>query len=223
MTTSKSLSLRRRHPDRWRYLILLPSLPSQTIAIKRITDFYCRTGPDSENSEASFRLDGNTGEIWAAQLRSGDYSLKVAAKDGSGFDAAQEASVQIAVLAVDASKPYAVFVKSQYSFAVPEDAPVGTAVGTVTVSLNQSGTYYLLSRKPIIIIPSFYSRVNYVECTLFFFIDKIFKTFFIIITIYNCTNIWTPNELCVYIYTWWCCKTCLLYFIVIILIFLLPK
>lgn len=98
------------------------------------------TGPDSEDVDTSFRLDSNTGEIWAAQLRSGVYRLLVAAKDGSGYEAAQVAQVRIAVLAADAAKPYAVFVKSQYSFAVPEDAPVGTAVGTVAVSPNQSGT-----------------------------------------------------------------------------------
>lgn len=98
-------------------------------------------GPDSEDSETSFRLDGNTGEIWAAQLRSGVYRLLVAARDGSGYEAAQVARVRITVMAADPSKPYAVFVKSQYSFAVPEDAPVGTAVGTVAVSPNQqSGT-----------------------------------------------------------------------------------
>lgn len=98
------------------------------------------TGPDSEDSETSFRLDGNTGEIWAAQLRSGVYRLLVAARDGSGYEAAQVARVRIAVLAADPSKPYAVFIKSQYSFTVPEDAPVGMAVGTVAVSPNQSGT-----------------------------------------------------------------------------------
>lgn len=85
-------------------------------------------------------MDGNTGEIWAAQLRTGVYRLIVSAKDGSGYEAAQVARVRIAVLAADASKPYAVFVKSQYSFAVSEDAPIGTAVGTVTVSPDQSGT-----------------------------------------------------------------------------------
>lgn len=85
-------------------------------------------------------MDSNTGEIWAAQLRTGVYRLIVSAKDGSGYEAAQVARVRIAVLAADASKPYAVFVKSQYSFTVPEDAPIGTAVGTVTVSPDQSGT-----------------------------------------------------------------------------------
>lgn len=99
------------------------------------------TGPDSEDSETSFRLDGNTGEIWAAQLRSGVYRLMVAARDGSGYEAAQVAQVRITVLAADPAKPYAVFVKSQYSFTVPEDAPVGTAVGNVEVSPNQSGMY----------------------------------------------------------------------------------
>lgn len=96
-------------------------------------------GPDSEDSKTSFRLDGNTGEIWAAQLRSGVYRLHIAARDGSGYEAAQEAQVRISVMAMDDSKPYAVFVKSQYSFFVSEDAPVGTTVGTVTVSPNQSG------------------------------------------------------------------------------------
>ncbi|KAF0763784.1 protein dachsous [Aphis craccivora] len=96
-------------------------------------------GPDSEDSETSFRLDGNSGEIWAAQLRSGVYRLMVAARDGSGYEAAQVAQVRITVLAADPAKPYAVFVKSQYSFTVPEDAPVGTAVGNVEVSPNQSG------------------------------------------------------------------------------------
>lgn len=99
------------------------------------------TGPDSEDSETSFRLDGNTGEIWAAQLRSGVYRLMVAARDGSGYEAAQVAQVRITVLAADPAKPYAVFVKSQYSFTVLEDAPVGTAVGNVEVSPNQSGMY----------------------------------------------------------------------------------
>lgn len=32
------------------------------------------------------------------------------------------------------------------------------------------------------------------------FIDKIFKTFLIIITIYNYINIWTSNELYIYPY-----------------------
>lgn len=96
-------------------------------------------GPDSEDADPSFRVDGNAGEIWAAQLRPGVYRLLVAARDGNGFEAAQVARVRIAVLAPDAANPRAVFVKSQYSFAVPEDAPVGTAVGTVTVSPNQSG------------------------------------------------------------------------------------
>lgn len=102
--------------------------------------FFTSTGPDSENSETSFRLDGNTGEVWAAQLRPGLYRLLVAAKDGSGYEAAQVARIRIAVLAADAAKPYAVFVKSQYSFTVPEDAPVGIIVGTVAVqSPNPSG------------------------------------------------------------------------------------
>lgn len=98
------------------------------------------TGPDGEDSDASFRVDGNTGEVWAARLRSGVYRLLVAARDGSGYEAAQVARVRIAVLAPDAANPCAVFVKSQYSFTVPEDAPVGTVIGTVTVSPNQSGT-----------------------------------------------------------------------------------
>lgn len=102
--------------------------------------YYCVIGPDSEDLEGSFRLDSNSGEVWAARLRPGDYSLLVAARDGSGFEAAQVARVQISVLATDATKPYSVFVKSQYSFTVPEDAPVDTAVGTVAVSPSQSGT-----------------------------------------------------------------------------------
>lgn len=103
------------------------------------------TGPDSEDAETLFRLDANTGEIWAAQLRSGVYGLLVAAKDGGGYEAAQVARVSIAVLSADAAKPYAVFVKSQYSFAVPEDAPVGTTIGTVAVSPNQSGTEIVIA------------------------------------------------------------------------------
>jgi len=104
---------------------------------------YCvRTGPDGEDAETSFRLDGNTGETWAAQLRPGVYSLLVAARDGSGYEAAQVARVRIAVMAADAAKPYAVFVKSQYSFTVPEDVPVGTVVGTVATWPNQSGKFF---------------------------------------------------------------------------------
>ncbi|XP_050541407.1 protein dachsous [Daktulosphaira vitifoliae] len=95
-------------------------------------------GPNNENSESSFRLDGTTGEIWAAQLKAGVYQLLIAAKDGSGNEAAQVGRVRISVLAVDESKPYAVFVRSQYSFAVLEDTAIGTTVGTVAVSHQQS-------------------------------------------------------------------------------------
>lgn len=91
----------------------------------------------------SFRLNGNTGQIWAAQLQSGVYRLMVAARDGSGYEAAQVAQVRIDVMTMNESKPYTVFVKSQYSFIVPEDAPVGTTVGSVTVSPNQSGIVIL--------------------------------------------------------------------------------
>jgi len=69
--------------------------------------------------------------------------LLVAARDGSGYEAAQVARVRIAVLTADTSKSYAVFIKSHYSFVVPEDAPIGTIVGTVTVSPNQSGNTLL--------------------------------------------------------------------------------
>lgn len=94
-------------------------------------------GPDNEDSDTLFRLDGNTGQVWAAQLRPGVYRLLVAARDGSGYEAAQVAKIRVGVLAADA----AVFVKPQYSFTVPEDAPVGTTVGAVAVSPDrrQSG------------------------------------------------------------------------------------
>lgn len=75
--------------------------------------------------------------MWAAQLRPGVYRLLVAARDGSGYEAAQVAKIRVSVLAADAT----VFVKPQYSFTVPEDAPVGTTVGAVAVSPDrrQSG------------------------------------------------------------------------------------
>lgn len=62
-------------------------------------------------------------------LGAASVTLSITAQDGEGVTSIQPAEVTINVLR--SSQAPAVFQRSRYSFAVPEDAPPGTSVGTV--------------------------------------------------------------------------------------------
>ncbi|KAM6148023.1 protocadherin-23, partial [Erethizon dorsatum] len=89
-----------------------------------------------------FTIDSTTGIIYLTStlghLEPTTVFLTVCARDGGGLTAATNAEVTIHILRTTLAP--AEFERSKYSFSVPEDAPEGSPVGTVTAreSLNSS-------------------------------------------------------------------------------------
>lgn len=67
--------------------------------------------------------------------------LFITAQDEEGLTSPRPAEVTVNIL--QSSQAPAVFQKSRYTFTVPEDAPVGTSVGTVEAS-NPAGEHFFL-------------------------------------------------------------------------------
>uniref|UniRef100_A0A8C9XBH0 Protocadherin-16 n=1 Tax=Sander lucioperca TaxID=283035 RepID=A0A8C9XBH0_SANLU len=89
-----------------------------------------------------FTLDKQTGMLLLTStlthLGAASVKLSITAQDGEGLASVRPAELTINVLR-SAQAP-AVFQRSRYSFAVPEDAPPWTAVGTVE-AMNPAGEY----------------------------------------------------------------------------------
>uniref|UniRef100_A0A3B5LDQ8 Protocadherin-16 n=1 Tax=Xiphophorus couchianus TaxID=32473 RepID=A0A3B5LDQ8_9TELE len=83
-----------------------------------------------------FTLDRHTGMLFLnsslTHLGAASMKLLITAQDGEGLSSARPAEVTINV--VQSGQAPAVFQKSSYAFTVPEDAPLGTSVGTVEAS-----------------------------------------------------------------------------------------
>ncbi|XP_023190165.1 protocadherin-23 [Xiphophorus maculatus] len=83
-----------------------------------------------------FTLDRHTGMLFLnsslTHLGAASMKLLITAQDGDGLSSARPAEVTINV--VQSGQAPAVFQKSSYTFTVPEDAPLGTSVGTVEAS-----------------------------------------------------------------------------------------
>ncbi|KAM8879835.1 protocadherin-23 [Spinachia spinachia] len=100
-----------------------------------------------------FTLETQTGTLLLTStlthLGAASVSLSITAQDGEGLNSVRPAQVTINVLR-SAQAP-AVFKRSRYTFAVPEDAPPGTPVGTVE-AINpadpESATYRISSGDP---------------------------------------------------------------------------
>lgn len=89
----------------------------------------------SGNDKGYFEVDAKSGEIRVTHgltRDNGMYQLLVSAKDGSGQVAEKPAVVTVTV--VDAQQQPPLFKQARYSFAISEDAPVGSFVGAVAVS-----------------------------------------------------------------------------------------
>lgn len=89
----------------------------------------------SGNDRGYFELDSKTGELRVTHgltREQPSYQLLVSAKDGSGAVAEKPAIVTVTV--VDALQQPPLFKQARYSFAISEDAPVGSFVGAVSVS-----------------------------------------------------------------------------------------
>lgn len=69
-------------------------------------------------------------------LGAASVKLSITAQDGEGLTSVRTAEVTINVL--HSAQAPAVFQRSRYTFAVPEDAPPGTSVGTVE-AINPAG------------------------------------------------------------------------------------
>lgn len=78
-------------------------------------------------------LNSSLTHLGAASMK-----LLITAQDGDGLSSARPAEVTINV--VQSGQAPAVFQRSRYAFTVPEDAPLGTSVGTVEAS-NLSGEW----------------------------------------------------------------------------------
>jgi len=92
----------------------------------------------SGNERGYFEVDSKTGEIRVVHGLARDtpvHQLLVSAKDGSGAVAEKPAIVTVTV--VDAQQQPPLFKQARYSFAISEDAPVGSFVGAVAVSGNE--------------------------------------------------------------------------------------
>ncbi|KAG7458772.1 hypothetical protein MATL_G00224240 [Megalops atlanticus] len=80
-----------------------------------------------------FSVDRSTGAVYLtstlSHLGTASVKLSISAQDGAGLTSARPAGVTVNILR-SALAP-AVFQSSRYAFSVPEDSPVGTAVGTV--------------------------------------------------------------------------------------------
>uniref|UniRef100_A0A3B3YZ12 Protocadherin-16 n=1 Tax=Poecilia mexicana TaxID=48701 RepID=A0A3B3YZ12_9TELE len=83
-----------------------------------------------------FTLDTHTGMLFLnsslTHLGAASMKLLITAQDGDGLSSARPAEVTVNV--VQSADAPAVFLRSRYAFTVPEDAPLGTSVGTVEAS-----------------------------------------------------------------------------------------
>ncbi|CAL8330612.1 unnamed protein product [Merluccius merluccius] len=101
-----------------------------------------------------FTLDRDTGTLYlhatVAHLGTASVKLSLSARDGEGLTSAAPARLTVNV--VGSAQAPAVFHRSRYSFAVAEDAPPGTSVGTVTAihpgSSPEPVTYRISSGDP---------------------------------------------------------------------------
>ncbi|XP_014897498.1 protocadherin-16 [Poecilia latipinna] len=89
-----------------------------------------------------FTLDTHTGMLFLnsslTHLGAASMKLLITAQDGDGLSSARPAEVTINV--VQSAEAPAVFLRSRYAFTVPEDAPLGTSVGTVEASSLSDST-----------------------------------------------------------------------------------
>ncbi|XP_017277987.1 protocadherin-23 [Kryptolebias marmoratus] len=115
----------------------------------RVT-YHIRPGDVS----ALFTLDTQTGTLFLnaslTHLSASSMKLFITAQDDEGLTSPRPAKVTVNVL--QSSQAPAVFHRSRYTFTVPEDAPVGTSVGTVEANnpadSSQSVSYQLSSGDP---------------------------------------------------------------------------
>uniref|UniRef100_A0A3B3W2B7 Protocadherin-16 n=1 Tax=Poecilia latipinna TaxID=48699 RepID=A0A3B3W2B7_9TELE len=95
-----------------------------------------------------FTLDTHTGGLYLYFKTVKLYfitsmKLLITAQDGDGLSSARPAEVTINV--VQSAEAPAVFLRSRYAFTVPEDAPLGTSVGTVEASNSTEPISYRIS------------------------------------------------------------------------------
>uniref|UniRef100_A0A672IG76 Protocadherin-16 n=1 Tax=Salarias fasciatus TaxID=181472 RepID=A0A672IG76_SALFA len=93
------------------------------------------------DTSSLFTLDKHTGTLFLTSalthLGAANMKIFITAQDGGGVSSVRPAAVTINVL--QSAQAPAVFQRSRYTFTVPEDAPLGTSVGTVK-AINPTNT-----------------------------------------------------------------------------------
>ncbi|KAF0309990.1 Protein dachsous [Amphibalanus amphitrite] len=94
----------------------------------------------SGNANGLFRIDASTGEVFvtgALGQAPSVHRLEVTATDGGGLRSLTNAEVALSLVAGSERPP--LFEKARYLYAIAEDAPVGSQVGSVSATAGETG------------------------------------------------------------------------------------